>query len=122
MSTAEEFEPLFSYGTLQDEAVQIATFGRKLLGVPDTLPGFRQTRLRIQDPAVVAASGEEYYRNVQFTGLDADCIEGVVFSVTRKELEQADQYELDAHYKRIRVKLKSGTQAWVYVGIAPAES
>jgi hypothetical protein len=30
-------ERLFSYGTLQDEAVQRATFGRTLRGTPDRL-------------------------------------------------------------------------------------
>jgi hypothetical protein len=31
---------LFSYGTLQDRAVQVANFGRLLLGRPDSLPGY----------------------------------------------------------------------------------
>src|SRR6218665_506114 len=34
-------EYLFSYGTLRLEPVQIATFGRKLDGAPDRLPGHR---------------------------------------------------------------------------------
>ena len=31
---------LFSYGTLQQENVQLATFGRRLEGRPDRLPGY----------------------------------------------------------------------------------
>ena len=31
----EKFEKLFSYGTLQQEGVQLATFGRKLEGMGD---------------------------------------------------------------------------------------
>ena len=38
-------ELLFSYGTLQLEAVQMATFGRKLTGTRDVLPGFEATLL-----------------------------------------------------------------------------
>src|SRR5689334_5312839 len=34
-------ELLFAYGTLQQEAVQLATFGRRLEGVEDALPGYR---------------------------------------------------------------------------------
>ena len=33
---------LFSYGTLQQEDVQLATFGRRLTGVSDALVGYRE--------------------------------------------------------------------------------
>jgi PhnB protein len=114
MSTTEESEHLFSYGTLQKEAVQLATFGRKLLGEPDTLVGYRQTMIDIQDPSIVATSGAKYYLNAQFTGRDSDFVVGTMFKVTRKELEQADIYEDAADYKRVSIQLKSGTRAWVY--------
>jgi len=120
MSTTES-EYLFSYGTLQSEAVQRATFGRKLVGIPDTLPGYRQTKLAIKDPSVVAASGAKYHLNVEFTGRDSDFVVGTMFEVTGKELEQADIYEDAAEYKRINVQLKSGTRAWVYLGVASGE-
>ena len=122
MNTTEELEHLFSYGTLQAEAVQLATFGRKLVGEPDTLPGYRQTTLEIQDPRIVATSGAKYHLNVQFTGCDSDFVVGTRFKVTRKELEQADLYEVAPDYKRVRVQLKSGTPAWVYAGVASGES
>ena len=118
MSTTEELEYLFSYGTLQSEAVQLATFGRKLVGEPDTLLGHRQTLLEIQDPSVVATSGAKHHLNVQFSGLDSDCVVGTRFTVTEKELEQADIYEVAADYKRVSVQLKSGTRAWVYLFVA----
>ena len=120
MSATEELEHLFSYGTLQAEAVQLATFGRKLVGESDTLPGYRQTRLEIQDPTVVASVGATYHLNVQFTGLDSDFVVGITFRVTRKELEQADIYEATANYKRVSVQLKSGNRAWVYLGVGSA--
>jgi len=121
MSATEKSEHLFSYGTLQDEAVQLSTFGRKLVGASDTLPGYRQTLIEIQDPSVVAASGDKYYLNAQFTGRDSDFVVGTVFKVTKKELEQADIYEDDADYKRVSVQLKSGTRAWVYVGVTSSD-
>jgi len=40
----------------------------------------------------------------------------MVFKVSRKELEQADKYEV-ADYKRVQVTLQSGKSAWVYVSI-----
>jgi gamma-glutamylcyclotransferase (GGCT)/AIG2-like uncharacterized protein YtfP len=121
MSDSEESEHLFSYGTLQIEAVQLSTFGRKLIGEPDTLPGYRQTRIENHNPSVVAAGGAEYHLNAQYTGLDSDFVEGTRFKVTRKEIEQADIYEDAADYKRLSVQLKSGTRAWVYVGAATGE-
>jgi hypothetical protein len=42
-SIGSDIQVLFSYGTLQLEAVQLATFGRKLNGAADGLPGFEQS-------------------------------------------------------------------------------
>ena len=104
---------LFSYGTLQDEAVQLATFGRKLKGVADNLTGYRQTKIPITDQPVI--TGDDYYFNVEPTGLGTDTVVGTRFEVTEQELEQADVYEATANYKRITVILRSGATAWVYV-------
>jgi gamma-glutamylcyclotransferase (GGCT)/AIG2-like uncharacterized protein YtfP len=107
-------ESLFSYGTLQLEPVQRATFGRKLEGTADTLPGFEQAILEITDPTVVATSGKTHHPIVRFTGRGADLVTGAVFRVTEEELRNADTYEVAA-YKRIAVTLGSGTRAWVYI-------
>jgi gamma-glutamylcyclotransferase (GGCT)/AIG2-like uncharacterized protein YtfP len=107
-------ESLFSYGTLQLKPVQRATFGRKLEGAADTLPGFEQAMLEIGDPAVVATSGKTHHPIVRFTGREADLVRGTVFQVTRAELHNADKYEVAA-YRRVAVTLGSGTRAWVYV-------
>lgn len=110
----EETERLFTYGTLQAESVQLSTFGRKLKGTADALPGYRLQMIQITDQDFVATSGAEYHRNLEFTGSASDLVDGTVFSITRQQLEQADNYEPDG-YKRVRVKLRSGTDAWVYV-------
>ena len=113
-------EFLFSYGTLQLEAVQLATFGRRLAGTPDALPGFEQSMFEIEDKEVVATSGKTHHPIVRFTGRASDLVPGTVFTVTPEELRNADRYEVAA-YKRVAVTLRSGTRAWVYVdaGCAP---
>jgi Gamma-glutamyl cyclotransferase, AIG2-like len=111
----KEMESLFSYGTLQDEAVQLSTFGRRLEGHADALVGYRVTTIPIRDQLVLAQSDETHYRNVQFTGSASDFVEGTVFTVAKSELEQADAYEEPADYKRVRVRLRSGMNAWVYL-------
>ena len=111
-----ETERLFSYGTLQTETVQISTFGRRLAGNPDALVGYRLRMIKIEDQDFVATSGAEYHRNLEFTGSASDLVEGTVFSVTQQELEQADAYEPDG-YKRVRAKLHSGIEAWVYLDL-----
>lgn len=112
--TSAQTEWLFSYGTLQQEGVQLSTFGRLLEGRPDALPGFRQTMVRITDPDVLAKSGKDFHPIVAPSADPADAIEGTVFQVTAEELVQADLYEVD-DYKRVAVTLKSGLHAWVYV-------
>lgn len=106
---------LFSYGTLQQEAVQLATFGRLLLGQKDELVGFEQSSVRIEDPQVAATSGKTHHANVTFNGRNDSRVSGVVFEITDVELAAADQYEQIAAYKRIIAMLASGKQAWVYV-------
>ena len=107
-------ERLFSYGTLQTESVQLSTFGRKLAGNPDALVGYRLQMIQIMDQEFVATSGAEYHRTLEFTGSATDVVEGTVFAVTQHELEQADAYEPHG-YQRIRVNLRSGSEAWVYL-------
>lgn len=85
-------EQLFAYGTLQSEQVQLATFGRKLEGTPDALPGFRLTTIEIADRDFVAKSGAAIHRNLQFTGNPDDSVEGTVLTLSRTELDQADAY------------------------------
>ena len=108
------FELLFSYGTLQDEAVQLATFGRRLAGQKDALPGHRLGALTISNPEVVDLSGIEVHLVAEPTGRVADAVDGVVFEITADELAAADKYE-SADYRRQRVKLVSGLDAWLYV-------
>jgi len=107
---------LFSYGSLQEEHVQLSTFGRLLQGRRDELFGFEESLVRIEDPQVVAASGRTHHANVRFNGREDRRVSGMVFEITDAELAAADQYEQVAAYKRIAATLASGRQTWVYVG------
>ena len=114
MNVMEQNEKLFTYGTLQLEEVQLATFGRRLEGRPDVLPGYRLVNITIEDEDFVKKSGTAEHRNLQFTGNASDFVEGTVFSVTMKEIEKSDAYEPEG-YERVLVQLKSGTNAWIYL-------
>jgi len=72
---------VFAYGTLQDEKVQIATFGRLLRGHPDELVGFELSSVRIEDPKVAAASGKTHHANVTFNGREDQRVSGMVFEI-----------------------------------------
>ena len=105
---------LFSYGTLQQDEVQQATFGRLLPGHADRLPGYARAMVAIDDPAVVATSGKTHHPIVKPSGDAADAVDGTVFEITDEELANADRYEVAA-YTRVAVTLGSGREAWVYV-------
>ena len=105
---------LFSYGTLQLNRVQLASFGRLLEGEADALLGWRRDWLEITDPAVLAASGERFHPVVSRSDDAADTVEGMVFRINADELAAADRYEV-SDYVRVLAPLRSGRQAWVYV-------
>ena len=95
---------LFSYGTLQQEDVQLSTFGRRLRGNHDVLPGYERSSITIDGASYFTLSP-----NVN------DRVAGVVLEVTDAELAKADEYEGDFYYARVLVTLESGKKAWVYV-------
>jgi len=95
-------EKLFVYGTLKDPVVQKTVFGRIVEGIPDSLDGYRKTEIAMSDgvfPIIIRESGS--------------AVDGLILEVTREELALIDRYETDA-YRRVRVTLKSGQEAWVY--------
>jgi gamma-glutamylcyclotransferase (GGCT)/AIG2-like uncharacterized protein YtfP len=96
---------LFTYGTLQDLQVQKYIFGRCLDGKTDFLLGFKRL-----DNAVY-----ERYPLVVQTKDFKNKVEGKVYRVTTLDLRKADVYETSA-YKRKKVKLESGIEAWLYIG------
>ena len=106
---------LFSYGSLRQSDVQLATYGKTLEGEPDVLAGYALMPVEIDDPRVVELSGAAVHSIACATGYAKDRVEGVVFALSEEELAATDAYEVDA-YSRIEVTLESGRRAWAYVG------
>lgn len=105
---------LFSYGTLQLESVQTATFGRRLEGKADQIIGYEISMIPIDDAEVAATSGETHHPIVKFTGAPDARVDGTLFEITDRELAHADAYEVAA-YKRTTAAAASGAEVWVYV-------
>ena len=97
---------LFSYGSLRESRVQLATFGRLLHGGPDELVGFERGH---------APRPDKQLANVIRNGRGDSRVAGMAFEVSEDELLAADEYERADGYVRVAVSLASGAQAWVYV-------
>ncbi len=95
---------LFTYGTLQDEQIQLSLFSRKLKDTKDALANYKLSDKKVTDS----------YPTIRYTGNSIDILEGKVYVLTHKELMLADSYEGIA-YRRIEVVLMSGKKTWVYV-------
>ncbi len=106
---------LFSYGSLQQEEVQLATFGRKLSGEKDLLIGYEPSLVKIPDPEVAKRLKKLHHDNVRKTDDEWSNVQGTVFEVTDAELALADTFEAQFNYKRAKVSLASDLEAWVYV-------
>jgi len=106
---------LFSYGSLQQEEVQISTFGRKLAGEKDLLIGYEPSLVKIADPELAKRLKKLHHDNVSKTGDDWSNVQGTVFEVTDAELAQSDAFESQFGYTRVSVGLASEKEAWVYV-------
>ena len=106
---------LFSYGTLQQEEVQLKAFGRKLQGEKDLLIGYEPALVQITDPRISARIGRTHHDNVLATGDEWSNVQGTVFEVTDAELMLADQFEVEFEYQRVAGPLASGKEAWFYV-------
>jgi hypothetical protein len=112
---------LFSYGTLQQEPVQLATFGRALEGQRDELRRYERAFVPVSNPALVARYGMTVTDTVAFTGKAEDGVEGTTLEVTDEELARSDEYETPFDYNRIFLILASGRAAWVYRHIGSAK-
>mgnify|MGYP001166037222 FL=1 len=104
---------LFSYGTLRQANVQVVLFGREVVTVADTLPGYRIDWLTITDPDVIATSGSDRHPILR-AGTATDVVGGAYLELSDAELARADEYEVD-DYERRSVTLGSGVPAWVYL-------
>ena len=96
---------LFTYGTLQDTAVQLQLFQRKLLGFSDALYGYR----------LVPKKVEGTYHAILPSPDSGTLVNGIVYELFPNELSTTDRYE-GPQYIRTMVSLSSGKKAWAYIG------
>ena len=106
-------ENLFSYGTLQKEKVQLELFGRLLNGTKDILKGYKISLIEIKDESFLAKGEEKFQLTLIPSKDDADFIVGTVFEISEEEILLADKYEPE-NYKRVKIGLGSGKEAWIY--------
>jgi gamma-glutamylcyclotransferase (GGCT)/AIG2-like uncharacterized protein YtfP len=98
-------EKLFVYGTLRVPEIRNKIAGREIAsGGKDFLSGFRLS--------TIGDGNETYPIIIEEVGITKP-IEGEILEVTAEELLKLDEYEGDWFVRR-KVKLKSGTKAWVY--------
>lgn len=109
-------EYLFSYGTLQDEETQLNLFGRTLKGSSDILEDYKITTIEIVDNFFLAKGEDKFQKTLIPTGICGDFVEGTVFELSEQELSLLDEYE-PKNYKRMRIILKSGKKAWIYLAM-----
>ncbi len=107
-------EYLFSYGTLQNEKVQQELFGRILAGSADVLSGYKTSTIEITDEKFLSTGERKYQKTLIISEDKNDRVGGTALEITGEELLITDQYE-PANYKRIKVMLESGREAWIYV-------
>ena len=109
-------EYLFSYGTIQKEIVQMELFDRLLNGTKDILKGYKLSSIKIKEESFLSKSEQEYHLIVIPSKDNTDIIEGTVYEISEEDLLLADKYEPE-EYKRVKVMLQSGKEAWIYVAI-----
>ncbi|WP_329447499.1 GDSL-type esterase/lipase family protein [Streptomyces sp. NBC_01426] len=114
--TGTRAHALFSFGTLMDERVQTALFGRAVPTGPASLAGHTTRPLPITDQAVIAASGLDVHLTLERSF--GATVDGAVLHLTDRELAAADAYEVD-DYTRRRVRLSSGETVWAYLDAKP---
>jgi gamma-glutamylcyclotransferase (GGCT)/AIG2-like uncharacterized protein YtfP len=96
---------LFSYGSLQQPAVQLKVLGRPLAGTADQIVGFERVLVR---------RGTQQLSNVIRNGRAASRVAGTVFDISDEELIVVDAYEAGDSYVRTPAALASGGEAWLY--------
>lgn len=89
-------------------------FGRLLTGSRDVLSGYRVAPIEIKDKTFLSRGEQEDQRTLVPSNDKKHAVEGTVFEISEEELLLSDKYEPDG-YKRFKVTLKSGRQAWVYL-------
>lgn len=96
---------VFAYGTLRDPVVRNTVIGRKVHTKTDFLQGYCMEEIFLDGKT---------YPIINKSVVSKNPVRGEVFEVFTNELRLIDIYESEA-YKREKVILASGREAWVYV-------
>jgi len=107
---------LFSYGTLQQVSTQQALFGRTLTGEPDILNNYKLGKLFAANANELTENSQNFYWRAEISDNKDDQINGILYEVTQKELQEMDLYE-GSEYKRIKTTFASGKKGWVYTSL-----
>jgi gamma-glutamylcyclotransferase (GGCT)/AIG2-like uncharacterized protein YtfP len=67
----------------------------------------------ILEKAVIPSLNSQSDNKLHVSSTDPNEVQGTVFEITKKELFNADKYEV-AEYMRVSAKLKSGKTTWMY--------
>lgn len=113
---------LFSYGSLQEEAVQLSICGRKLRGEADELFDCVRTMIEVPKWHKAAQTGLTHYATVTFAPASGSSVPGTLLELTEAELSATDSYERDSEYVRVKAALISSRNAWVYVSASTVGS
>jgi len=105
----------FSYGSLQQEPVQLSIYGRVLRGEPDALIDCVRSLIEVPKSHKAAAAGVTHYATVTFTPGSGSRVAGTLLELTDAEFVATDAYERDSEYVRVLADLASGRRVWVYV-------
>lgn len=105
---------LFSYGTLRYPDVQRSTLGRVVDADDDVLPGYTIDYAEAEDHRDNDDATPTVLPVVRETGSPRDKVVGRVLHLDDDELDACDEYQVSL-YRRVRVRLASGREAWVYV-------
>lgn len=73
--------------------------------------------VEVKDELFLSKGEDLHQRTAVLSENKNDFLEGTALEMTHEELFITDQYE-PKEYKRIKVKLRSGKEAWIYAAIS----
>ena len=98
-------ERVFVYGTLRDKKLRQELSGREIPSLKARIKGFDLSSI---------SDGEHTYPILIKNDSSENIIDGEIIELSKTELLSFDKYE-GALYRRVKILLESGQQAWVYI-------
>jgi hypothetical protein len=108
---------VFSYGSLQEEAVQLETFGRRLTGFPDALVGYETELVPVTRKDDPHYGRKTHHLNLKANGRAQSRVAGTALDVSDAELALTNRFEERSGYARIAARTAGGRDVWLYVAV-----